>query len=210
MLIPRPALLPVPLRPQARALAAGLRLILTGLAALVAARLQRNSRTLPHTAPIWSLLHRTIHRFARLMDRLASGHALPAPRYRAAGSPIVQHASPAAPRRKAVPRTPGWLIAAIVNEAACYQSQLETLLAQPGAQAILAASPGILRILAPVRRLLHIPPYIPPPATTLSASGRPILHLSARALRRRPTWLYLPAPLARPAPPAFENAAPAR
>ena len=209
MLIPRPAPLPHPLRAPALGLAAGLRLILTGLAALVAARLQRNRRTLPHVSPIWTLLNRTIRRFARLMDLLASGRPLPAPRCHPSRAPMPGEPAIHPPRKQPVPRTPGWLIAAIPCEAACFQSQLETLLAQPQAQAILSANPAILRVLAPVRRLLHIPPYIPPPDAAVSATGRPILHLSPRALRRRAYWLLLPKPLARPAPPAFENAAPA-
>ena len=211
MLIPRPAPLPHPLRAPALGLAAGLRLILTGHAALVAARLQRNRRTLPHASPIWTLLNRTIRRFARLMDLLASGRALPAPRCHPSRAPMPgEPAIPVLPRKKPVPRTPGWLIAAIPCEAACFQSQLETLLAQPQAQAILSANPAILRVLAPVRRLLNIPPYVAPrPVTFAPGSGRPILHLSPRAIRRRAYWLLLPTPVAPPAPPLRENAAPA-
>jgi len=206
------ALLPETLRIAAGPIAAELRLILGGLAALLSLRLLRGPGRALYIRPLVNLIGRTLDRFTRLMDRLAAGRPLPAPRIRAPSHRPETHPA----RRVApLPRRPGWLIAAIVNEAACYHSQLETLLARPEVQAILAAHPAALRVLAPIRRLLHIEPFNParprrllpaprPAAPWLPPPGPP----RTRAPRPRPpfAWLQLPPP--RP-PPTPENTAPA-
>ncbi len=190
--------LPPELHTAASTLASKLRLILTGLEALLSLRLLRGPGRALYIRPLANLIGRTLDRFTRLMDRLAAGRPLPAPRPRAP-RPAP---NPPAPRPLRLPRRPGWLIAAIVNQAANYHSQLETLLATPEAQAILAAHPAALRTLAPIRRLLHIEPYTPEiprrllprpqSAPWLPPPGPP----RTRAPRPRPpfAWLRLPPP----------------
>ncbi len=163
---------------QATALAAGMALILRGLCALIAARF-RLPKVAPHTCALCSCLNRLAQRFTRLMDRLAQG-PLPPPRKRAPRpeTPRPETPRPQAPRpRHRLPTGTLWLIRAIPNEAACYASQINHLLAQPGMADLIAATPRAARLLRPLVRLLGIDmpgaPARPEPAPKKPRAPRP-------------------------------------
>ena len=66
-----------------------------------------------------------------------------------------------------LPRRFGWLVVAGKHEAACYGSQLQTVLNEPEMVALLAASPQARRVLRPLCRALAIalPWTMTPPRT---------------------------------------------
>ena len=136
-------------------------LVLRPLAALVAAKFR-----LPGMAtlvrPLCNRINRALHRLQRLMALLATGKwTPPRPRKPHQGGPH---------RPRLLPTGRGWLIAVLGWQAAGYASQLEALLAEPEAAALLAHIPAAARILAPIRHMLSLvpskrrrAPLIPPP-----------------------------------------------
>lgn len=198
----RQAPLPPELRASARTLAAGVGTILASLAAAVAAGLLRDPRRVLYIIPLWHYLTRTARRFTRLMDRLASFHPLPPPR-----APRIQPAPPATPGVLRAPRARGWLLAALRHDAACYASQLESLLARPEARAILEAHPAAARLLAGVRRLLAPPPFraIAPTANATPRRRRPSASPIPKSPPASPRW-HSARPPAVPPHPAFSKA----
>jgi hypothetical protein len=129
-------------------------MIMTALAALIAARLLRHPRYVSLIIPLWNRINRAARRFERLMAHLAAG-TLPKPRLRPG--------RPGGPRATALPTGRAWLVAAIGYEAAGLASQLAALLAESGAAELLAQAPTVGRILHPVERMLGIGAYAPRP-----------------------------------------------
>ncbi len=146
----------------------GFGVILRNLAALIARRFLNHPRLAALIIPLWRHLTRAATRLDRLCARLAAG-PLPPPRPRASN-----HSGPR--RRSPFPTTSAWLIRALGAEAAAYAAQLGALLADPAA-ADLLASTAARRTLAPVRRMLGLPPANPP---------RPVTPASAATPRRAP------------------------
>ena len=178
-------------------LATGLGAILRTLAALIAHRFLRHPLHAALAIPLWRHLTRAALRLDRLLLRLAAG-PLPPPKPRAR-RPSGSHRKPLFPTARA------WLIRALGAEAAAYAAQLEALLAEPAAAALLASTAG-RRTLAPIRRMLGLTqprerrpaPVAPAPAPTRRAPPPPdpIPHhptLDPIPRRpRRPWWLPPP------------------
>jgi len=97
------------------------------------------------------------------MAHLATGR-LPKPRASGHGSP----------HRIAETLTTdcGWLVAALGPEAAACATQLQALLAEPGAPELLALAPSAQRILRPLTRMLAIGAFALRPRPTRVAAPR--------------------------------------
>ena len=120
--------------------------ILAALAALIAARLLRHPTLARHNVPLWTYLRHLPDRVER-----AFTHP-PRPRAPRKSRPRAEESTPRPTWR--LPTSPAWLVRVLGSEAACYASQLRCLLAEPGAQAILVASPAAQRRLLPLARIL--------------------------------------------------------
>jgi hypothetical protein len=149
-----PAPIPAPVQAHAPDLARRFALIVAGLAALVAHRFLREPRLSSYIVPLWTRLTRAATRFERLMARLAT-NSLPKPRIR------PRRLKPHAAQTTPLPTGHGWLIRALPHEAAVYAAQLESLLAEPAAADLLAASPAAGRILRPLARMLGLSAFAP-------------------------------------------------
>ena len=123
--------------------------ILAALAALVAARLLHHPTLARHIVPLWTYLRHLAPRVERALTHP------PRPRPSRASRPRTEESTPRPTWR--LPTSPAWLVRVLGSEAACYASQLRHLLAEPEAQALLAASPVAQRRLVPLLRIL-IPP----------------------------------------------------
>ncbi len=131
----------------------GVGVILRTLAALIARRFLNDPLLAVFIIPLWRHLTRAAARLDRLRARLAAG-PLPPPRPHASNHSGPRHKSP-------FPTTSAWLIRALGAEAAAYATQLEALLADPAAADLLACT-AARRTLAPIRRMLGLPPAHPP------------------------------------------------
>jgi hypothetical protein len=149
--------------------AARVAFILTALALVVAAHF----RTLgPHTVPLWTRITRAAGRIARLMARLEAGRLRPPARNR--------QGRRGGPPPASLPREYGWLVHRLRHEAAMATYRFERLLDEPETAQILAAAPGVARILRPICRLLAVNAPIlrparptPPAPAAPPAPGRP-------------------------------------
>jgi hypothetical protein len=167
-------------RAAAPALGAALRVLLAGLATLVARGLLRHPLHAAIIVPLWTRLNRTATRFDRLMARIAAGTERPRPSRprpgRAAGKPPIR-----LPSRRA------WLLEALKHEAAHYTQRIEHLLADPATAALIAATPQARSLLRPLCQMLGVRhaslgvnhPAIPrrrarpkPPSPAFAALGR--------------------------------------
>jgi hypothetical protein len=124
--------------------------IMAGLAVVVAQRFVRAPWLVALNVPLWSWLSRTVQRFARSVGRPVV--------VRAAVVRAARTSKDQEPRARGVrlPSRRGWLLHTLGWEVAVYGSQLETLLAEPDKQALLAARPGIARLLRPLCRMLGV------------------------------------------------------
>ena len=139
--------------------------ILRNLAVLIARRFLHDKLHAALIIPLWQHLTRAARRLDRLLARLAAA-PIPPPRPRASN-----HSGPR--RRSAFPTTSGWLIRALGAEAAACAAQLEALLADPATADLLACA-AARRTLAPIRRMLGLPPaHQPRPITPASAAPPP-------------------------------------
>ncbi len=140
-------------------------------------------------------LSRIAARFATLAEQ-ARGDTLPAPRRRGArGAPAAVVASPA---RIRLPGGNAWLVR-LVPEARVFGSQLRHLLADPEMAAMLAAAPGMGRLLRPLCRMLGVEPMPellarPTAAPIAAASAAADISLQDRSASSR-RCLALPAPM---------------
>ena len=129
--------------------------ILAALAALVAARLLHHPTLARQIIPLWTYITHLPHRIERTLTHP------PRPRP-PREDPEPADSEPASETDQPVPRRPRWhlptskiwLIRVLGYEAACYASQLRCLLAEPGAQAILAACAAAQRRLLPLAHIL--------------------------------------------------------
>jgi hypothetical protein len=181
---------PLPATPN---LAPSFGVVLRNLAALIARRFLHDPFHAALIIPLWQHLTRAARRLDRLLARLAAG-PMPPPRPRASN-----HSGPH--RRSPFPTTSAWLIRALGAEAAACAAQLEALLADPAAADLLACT-AARRTLAPIRRMLGLPPAHPPrPITPASAAPlppapprpNPIPHQPPHSTESRPPW-WLPPP----------------
>ena len=153
--------------------------ILAALAALVAARLLHHPTLARQIIPLWTYITHLPRRIERTLTHP------PRPRLpRAAPDPADSDpadSEPAPPSEETVPRRPRWhlptskiwLIRVLGWEAAGYASQLRYLLAEPGAQALLAASPVAQRRLLPLVHILIPSHWDNPFPCTLRPIPRP-------------------------------------
>ena len=135
---------PVPdLRDHAPELARRLGVILLGLAGLVAWRFLKNPRMVGVIVPLWRRLTHIAGRFERVVIRADKVRAVRTGR---SASARTQTAS--------LPNGRGWLVRELGWEVAGYGGHLAHLLAAPEMQALIAAVPGVGRVLRPVCRML--------------------------------------------------------
>ena len=133
--------------------------ILAALAALVAARLLHHPTLARQIIPLWTYITHLPRRIERTLTHpprprpARTSREDPEPSDPADSEPEPPSDQPAPRPRWHLPTSKIWLIRVLGWEAACYASQLRCLLAEPGAQAILAACPAAQRRLLP---LVHI------------------------------------------------------
>ena len=167
-------------------------MIMTALAALVAARLLRHPRLCALIVPLWTRITRAGRRFERLMTRLA------------AGKPAKPHRSGrGGPHRNIFPTGRAWLVVALGSEGACLASQLQALLAEPGAADLLALVPSAGRILRPLSRMLAIGAYTlrSRPVRPAPVAKQPLEFIPPGPLAFRShgyTWYEVPTPPLKP------------
>ena len=151
--------------------------ILAALAALVAARLLHHPTLARQIVPLWTY----ITHLSRRVER-AFTHPPRPRRPREDPEPSdPADSEPAPPSEETVPRRPRWhlptskiwLVRVLGWEAAGYASQLRCLLAEPGAQAILAACPAAQRRLLPLAHILIPAHWDNPFPCTLRPIPRP-------------------------------------
>ena len=160
-------------------LARRLGVILLGLAGLVAWRFLKNPRMVGIIMPLWRRLTHIAGRFERIVMRPAKVRAA-----RAGRGPGGKTLTAPLPNGR------GWLVRELGWEAAGYGSHLAHLLAGPEMQALIAAVPGVARVLRPVCRMLGyeltqvtmmVPPevlvarVVVPPSTAVSPPVRAVL-----------------------------------
>lgn len=133
----------VALRDCAPELARQLGAILLGLAGVMARRFLKNPRLVLLIVPLWRRLTRIAGRFERVVARPA--------KLRAARS---GHGAGRTVSAASLPSGRGWLVRELGHEAAGYGGQLAHVLAGPEMQALIAAVPGVRRVLRPVCRML--------------------------------------------------------
>ncbi len=121
-----------------------LEMIVSAVAALIARRFLRDPRYMALIVPLWGWLNRTVRRFGRVRVAAVAA-AVRAPR-----APVVAAARVRLPAGKA------WLVKALGWEAAGYGSQLQALMGEPEMVALLAAVPGVVRVLRPLGRMLGV------------------------------------------------------
>ena len=151
--------------------------ILAALAALVAARLLHHPTLARQIIPLWTY----ITHLPRRIERTLTHPPRPRPPRAAPEPSDPADSEPEPPSEETVPRRPRWhlptskiwLIRVLGWEAACYASQLRCLLAEPGAQAILAACPAAQRRLLPLVRILIPAHWDNPFPCTLRPIPRP-------------------------------------
>ena len=143
--------------------------ILAALAALVAARLLHHPTLARHIVPLWTYLRHLAGR----VERALTHPPRPRPSLARESRPRAEESAPRSTWR--LPTSPIWLIRVLGSEGASYASQLRYLLAEPGAQALLAASPAAQRRLVPLVRILIPPQWTNP----LPCAQRPTPNPSA-------------------------------
>ena len=161
--------------------------IMAMLVAIIARRFLRDPRLIPLSIPLCGRLNRAVRRFTRLMAQVATG-CLPQPRPHRPGTP----ASPSpgkSPGAIALPTARGWFLHVLGYEGVACGSQLQALMAEPGAAEVLAQVPGARRILNWLVRLLTVGPRPRPLRSVPVAPGAPV-----------PTPAPIPAPSPAPKP----------
>lgn len=163
--------------------------LMEGLRRAVAVRSAGKSPAERLLAPLyillWSRLGRMAARFARLAARIPPDapprpHRAFAPRPRPAapeaaapGSAARGPESPPPRPSLRLPRRPGWLFRFVPPSLYPAASQLAHLLEDPAMQSLVAASPGIRRVLRPFCRMLGLPPPTPPARPTPPPAPEP-------------------------------------
>ena len=135
-----------PLRPDATAeLVRRFGFIMAALMVVVAKRFVREPWLLALNVPLWSWLSRTVQRFGRAVTRKM---VVRGARARCETAPQV--------RGVRLPSRRGWLARTLGWEVAVWSSALETLLAEPDMQELMASRPEIGRLLRPLCRMLGV------------------------------------------------------
>ena len=153
--------------------------ILAALAALVAARLLHHPTLARQIIPLWTYITHLPRRIERTLTHPPRPRPArppredPEPSDPADSEPEPPSDQPAPRPRWHLPTSKIWLIRVLGWEAACYASQLRCLLAEPGAQAILAACPTAQRRLLPLARILIPSHWDNPFPCTLRPIPRP-------------------------------------
>ena len=154
-------------------------LIMVGLAAVVAMRFLRMPGQGETTRAVWGRLQKVARRFATALRRR---DVVRVSRVTAAVAPVA-HAVVVRGARVRLPRGHGWLVRVLGYEAAAYRSQLEALLAEPEMLAVLAAVPGVGRVLRPICRMLGIAPEVTTPGVAAVKRVRAPRARKARQVR---------------------------
>ncbi len=129
-----------------------------GLCRAVAASIARGVMNAAMIVLVWGRVKRAEVAFLALIERVRSG------RYRggwvrkgaAAGGGVREARAPVVLERGRLPLRFGWLMGMIPGEAACFGSQLRTVLAEPEMAALVRDVAQARRILGPVCRMLGV------------------------------------------------------
>jgi len=189
----QPVPIPAPVQAFAPDFARRFSAIMAALAALVARRFLRDPRLALFIVPLWNRLNRYSRRFERLMLALAAGtQPLPRAPGRSGGRRSAPH-----PSAIVLPTGRAWLIRDLGSEAAGYASQLQALLAERAAAAILALAPAAKHIINPVKHLLGIGAFAlrPRPARPTPPAPEPLGEVAFRS--QGYTWYVVPTPPAK-------------
>ena len=119
-------------------------MIVSAVAALIARRFLRDPRFMALIVPLWGWLNRTVRRLGRV--RVVAVTRVPG----------VKRELAAGVTRLRLPTGKAWLVKALGWEAAGYGSQLQALMDEPEMVALLAAVPGVVRVLRPLGRMLGV------------------------------------------------------
>ena len=179
-----PAPIPSDLQAAAPELARRFSAIMAGLAILIA----RAFLKLPRAAlimPLWRYFTHTGRRFDRLTAHIAAGRL---PRKSSPGRVRPPAEPGATPRVAWRPTTSGWLLTDLKHEAAFFRTQLETLLADPGAAQLLATHPAAARLFRPLCHMLALdhPGPPPPPRPSRAKPAREPKPRAPRPSRAKP------------------------
>ena len=118
--------------------------ILLAVAGLVAARFLKNPRLVMLIVPLWRKLRRAATRIERGFWPITRTRASQ-PGRRGGAAPLVR-----------LPTGRNWLVRELGHEAAGLGLQLQHALGEPAAQALLAATPALGRLLRPFARMLGV------------------------------------------------------
>lgn len=121
-------------------------LIVAGIVAVVARRFLKDPAFHQVIVPLCGWLNRAVRRFARVRV-VAAVPGAPGAAVRGERAPVV---------RVRLPSRRAWLLRALGWEVAGYGSQLRALLAEPEMAALVAAVPGVGRILRPLCQMLGV------------------------------------------------------
>lgn len=128
-------------------------LSLDGLCRAVAARIAGGAMTAAMILLVWGRLRRIERRVLNLIAAIRAG------RFRARQVGLARRAMDPGIVRPVVQRLPrrfGWLVQMVPYEAACFASQLRTVLSEPEMVELLAASPRLGELLRPLCRMLAL------------------------------------------------------
>ena len=125
---------------------ANLRMVLRGLSAALGAWLEPTLAVLMHRQA-----SRTISKIERMLARFRTGRLWRVTQRRA----VPGRRAPGKPAAR-LPRRFGWLVLAGKHHAACFGTQLQTVLATPDMAELLAASAQAKRVLRPLCRALAV------------------------------------------------------
>jgi hypothetical protein len=138
--------------PPPPSIAARLALIVEGVCRAVAARGHARGSAPPVAGPfvilIWGWLRRLAARFAAIAARAGRPARTPS---------AATTAAAARPRKPRLPEGVAWLLR-LVPEASAQAAQLQHLLSDPALAPLLAAQPGLGRVLRPLCRALGVEP----------------------------------------------------
>jgi hypothetical protein len=188
----QPGPLPAELIAAAPEISGRLGRILMALAALVAHAFLRDPRHVGLINPLWRYITRTARRFDSIITRRVAGKQ----RSHAPRPGRVPQSTPRKPRVR-LPTHRAWLVTSLGHFAAGYANQLNHLLSEPEAAALIAASPQAARLLRPLCHLLGISPAAlqPPPKQPRKVGCPPAPHRSVTQAEPGGIPTHPPSPL---------------
>ena len=128
-------------------------MIMAGLGAVIARRFLKMPHLMRFTVQLYSYLSRAVRRFHRALNGTGNPRARRARGDRADGARV---------RPLALPSGRGWIVRELGWEAAAFMSQLQALLSEAEARAVVDRLPGVGRVLRPICRMLGVTAAVVP------------------------------------------------